>query len=93
MEATIRVIRGESYTYYGAWVVRVRRGLRDISHFLFLKYLDYLFIFNEWRLISIFDRLREYISRLSFTEERAILIGGFVFRQLNNEVQYRGTVT
>ena len=59
----------------------------------FFEYLDHLFIFNKWCLISAFGRLREYISRLSFTAGRTILMGGFVFRQLNNEVQYRGTVT
>ena len=57
------------------------------------EYLNHLFIFNEWCLISIFGRLREYISRLSFTTGRTILMGGSVFRQLNSEVQYRGTVT
>jgi hypothetical protein len=57
------------------------------------EYLDHLFILNEWHLISIFGCLREYISRLSFTAGRTILVGSSVFRQLNNEVQYRGTVT
>jgi len=39
------------------------------------EYLDHLFIFNEWHLISIFGLFCEYISQLSFTAGRTILMG------------------